>query len=57
MHVHVISSDGEAKYWIDPSIALANNYGFSSSNLRKIDKLIREHEQEIRHAWQRHFGS
>ena len=57
MHVRVISSEGEAKYWIEPSIELANNYGFASRPLRKIETLIREHELEIRDAWQRHFGS
>jgi len=57
MHVHVISSDGEAKYWIEPNIELAKNYGLSERDLGKIETLIREHEQEIRDAWQRHFGS
>jgi hypothetical protein len=57
MHVHAISSDGEAKYWMEPNIELAKNYGLSARDLGKIEKLIREHEQEIRDAWQRHFGS
>lgn len=26
MHVHVHCSDGEAKYWLEPDIALAKNY-------------------------------
>jgi hypothetical protein len=25
MHVHVISPDGEAKFWLEPEIALAVN--------------------------------
>ena len=57
MHVHVISSDGEAKYWVTPNIELARNYGLSPRDLGKIETLIREHEQEIRDAWQQHFGS
>ncbi len=27
MHVHVTHTDGEAKYWLEPSIALAQNFG------------------------------
>ena len=57
MHIHVVSSDGEAKYWMEPNIELAKNYGFSSADLRRIENLIRDHEQEIEDAWQRHFGS
>ncbi len=27
MHVHVISPDGEAKFWLEPEIELAVNQG------------------------------
>lgn len=57
IHIHVVSADGEAKYWIEPQIELAKNYGFGGPELRRIEELIAEHEQEIRHAWQRRFGS
>lgn len=57
IHIHVVSADGEAKYWLEPEIELAKNYGFANSDLRRIEKLIEEHEQEIRDAWKRHFGS
>lgn len=30
MHVHVQSSVGEAKFWLEPEIELAQNYGLSS---------------------------
>jgi len=28
VHVHVISPDGEAKFWLEPLISLANYSGF-----------------------------
>ncbi len=56
-HIHVVVADGEAKYWIEPKIELARNYGFTGPDLRRIEQLIDEREQEIRDAWQRHFGS
>jgi uncharacterized protein DUF4160 len=29
MHVHVHHAEGEAKFWLEPEIALADNYGLS----------------------------
>jgi hypothetical protein len=29
MHVHAQCPDGEAKFWLEPTIALAHNYGLS----------------------------
>ena len=57
VHIHVASGDGEAKYWITPAIELAENHGLGQRELTKLDIIIRDHEQEIRDAWKRHFGS
>lgn len=56
-HVHVISGDGEAKFWIEPHIELANNYGYSRQRLKEIEALIEDHRDELVSAWLRHFGS
>ena len=56
VHVHVQCADGEAKYWIEPSISLARNKGLSEADLQVVEQMIREHEHEIRIAWHRHFG-
>ncbi len=57
LHIHVQSADGEAKFWVGPSIELARNYGLSAQDLSRVEQLIEEHEQEIRDAWSSHFGS
>ncbi len=57
MHIHVQSGDGEAKFWIEPEIELARNYELSDQDLKRALELIVGHEQEIRDAWTRHFGS
>ena len=57
IHVHVQSPDGEAKFWIEPEITLARNYGLGDQDLSHVLELIVEHEQEIRDAWTSHFGS
>jgi len=57
MHIHVQSADGEAKFWIEPEIELARNHELTEQDLRRAVELIVDHEQEIRDAWTRHFGS
>jgi Domain of unknown function (DUF4160) len=56
MHVHVHGSNGEAKFWLEPEIELADNYGLRSGELSTVRALINAHENEIRDAWNRHFG-
>lgn len=56
MHVHVISSEGEAKFWLKPSIALSVNYGYNSKHIKQIENLIEEKYGEIEDAWYRHFS-
>jgi hypothetical protein len=57
MHVHVHHESGEAKIWLEPEIAVAQNYGLSPARLAAALRLVEEHKDEIRAAWQAHFGS
>jgi hypothetical protein len=57
MHVHVHCSGGEAKFWIDPKIEPAQNYGLTARQLTTARRLVMEHEDEIRAAWKAHFRS
>ena len=57
MHVHVHCGHGEAKFWMEPQIELAQNYGLTDREIRQARNLIEEHDDEIRRAWQKHFGS
>jgi hypothetical protein len=54
-HIHVGHPTGEAKYWLDPEIGLAINYGLTAQRLARALRLIKEHEDEIRAAWRQHF--
>jgi hypothetical protein len=49
-------SDGEAKFWLEPYIELAQNLGLSNRQIRTVQSLIEAHEHEIRVAWAKHFG-
>jgi hypothetical protein len=33
-HIHVSHPDGEAKFWLNPTIELARNIGLSSSKIK-----------------------
>ena len=55
MHVHVICADGEAKFWLAPTLDLARNYRLSKSQLREILEIIERQENELRDAWEEHF--
>ena len=57
MHVHVSCSGGEAKFWIEPCIEVAQNKGLDDRQLKFAMLLVRNHEQQIRTAWSRHFGA
>ncbi|MFO1364758.1 MAG: DUF4160 domain-containing protein [Burkholderiales bacterium] len=35
MHVHVHGENGEAKFWLEPQIALARNYGLSDPEINR----------------------
>ena len=57
MHIHARSADGEAKFWMEPRVALCRNYGFSSKEVKKLQEVIRGHRDEIAAAWKKHFKS
>jgi hypothetical protein len=57
IHVHVAHPDGEAKFWLSPSVNLAVNIGLSPTQVRQAQAVVEAHLQEIQDAWFRHFGS
>lgn len=56
MHVHVACPDGEAKFWMEPVVALVQHVGLSQVQLRDIQRVIEGHNREITQAWKKHFG-
>lgn len=55
MHVHIVSGDGEAKFWLEPEIELAKNYQYSRKQLKEIESLLEGHYNELVSAWQQQF--
>ena len=55
LHVHVSSPEGEAKFWLEPILALASHTGLTARELSRMQKLILEHHEEVVRAWRLHF--
>ncbi len=55
-HIHVMSADGEAKFWLEPEIELAHNYHYSRIQLKQIESLVEHHYDEFISAWQQYFS-
>ena len=47
MHVHIVSGDGEAKFWLEPSIGLAKSYNYSARQLKELESLVEVHHDEL----------
>jgi Domain of unknown function (DUF4160) len=43
-----------AKFWLAP-VALARNLGFTAVELRRVQRLVAEHEPRLLEAWNEYF--
>lgn len=55
-HVHVDRGGSSAKFWID-NISLARNIGYSARELGTIQRLVREHREQLLEKWHGFFGT
>jgi len=56
-HTHVDHGSLSAKFWLDPDVSLADNYGFSRKELRDIERIIRENLEILKYEWDIFCGS
>jgi len=56
MHVHIMSPDGEAKFWLEPIISLADYSGLSKMQLKELGKVVEKYAKDIEKAWEKHFS-
>jgi hypothetical protein len=47
--------DLSATFWLEP-LALARNLGFSPAELREVERMLREHQQELLEQWYANYG-
>lgn len=56
MHVHIATPDGVAKFWLEPIVALFSFHNLTTRELRKIEAIVKEREDEFKSAWRQHFS-
>ena len=56
MHVHIICADGEAKFWLEPIVSMATYHKLNAKKLNEIQKLVKEHKNEIIKEWKKYFS-
>jgi len=54
-HIHIDRDNLSAKFWLEP-VQLARNLGFSAKDLRKIERMIVDHHQELQEKWNGYFN-
>jgi hypothetical protein len=54
-HIHIDRDELSAKFWLDP-VQLARNLGFSPKDLRIIEEMVVEHQQDIQEKWDGYFN-
>ena len=53
-HVHIDRDIQTCKFWLAP-VSLARNIGFNAKELRDIEAIIAEKEQQLLEAWNEYF--
>jgi len=56
IHIHIRKGPNIAKFWIEPVISLASNYGFVSKELSAFKVEIEENIELIKEKWDEHFN-
>jgi hypothetical protein len=55
MHIHVRTSDGEMKIWLEPQVELDKNYGVKNKEVLEILKIAMENSDDFKKMWKKHF--
>ncbi|MFP5277736.1 MAG: DUF4160 domain-containing protein [Acidobacteriota bacterium] len=56
VHVHVEKDGFEAKFWLNPDVALAYNDGYDARSLRRVAAMVAASRERIERAWNEFFG-
>lgn len=54
--MHVRSAEGEAKFWLQPAVQLADSVGYDARTLRELLSVVIDNAATIERAWHEHFA-
>jgi len=55
LHVHVRKGESVAKFWLEPSVSVAESYGMTPAELTKFTRVVRDNAEAIKRAWDEYF--
>lgn len=55
-HIHVRMGSSTAKFWLRPSVTLANAYGLSATELNELEEVVLAHRELFERSWNEFFG-
>lgn len=56
IHVHVTKGSAEGKIWLEPELAMAYFFGFTSGEQKDIMEIVNEHSEQFKKKWNEHFN-
>jgi hypothetical protein len=56
-HIHVRGGGKDAKIWLEPEVALADSFGFSPAEIRRILWIVASQRRRLLKAWHEHFSA
>ncbi|MBR4547899.1 MAG: DUF4160 domain-containing protein [Paludibacteraceae bacterium] len=56
IHVHVIKDNAEARFQVQPDVALLDNKGLKPAELKLAESLVEENKEMIIERWMTFFG-
>jgi hypothetical protein len=55
-HIHVRRSGAEAKFWLQPEVAVAESFRFNATELNALLRMVNEERSRMERAWNGYFG-
>ena len=55
IHVHVVSSDGKAKFSLEPTVELVQNQGLKPKDIKRAEMICQSFREEFIQKWHEYF--
>ena len=56
IHVHIEKAEGNAKFWLEPTLKEEYSYGFTTNQKKEIKRILENNQEQLKNAWNEYFG-
>lgn len=56
LHIHARGNGGEVKFWIYPTVHVADSYGLDGKTLRELVRVVSDNVPVIERTWHEYFA-